>query len=277
MLYACADLHLRLTPPRVFKGSQVEWLKYQRDAMEFIFSRIGKDDDLAIVGDIFHRAVNPQELTNMFLDSIKKCKGTVYIMNGNHELLNRNMSKECSYYTLQTIEDHRIKDLSTKYKGTIPFGEEIVDKGEEIVFLHQDIWQNKGTMPPNCTGMFASDVIKMLPSAKIIIAGDIHTGYDTKNFHMCGCVTIQTVKFMDYNCSFIKVNDDFTIERIFLPKVDFFTEDYYISDSDDSSEKLIKKLSNTEIEGLDFIANLEKVFIKSKEEVVKKIRKWGNI
>ena len=282
MRFICtADWHIRATKPRC--RIDEDWMLTQKNALSQIFKIADKMRcNVYCVGDVFHSNSDTNfECISMVQDFSNKLTGigkTLGVLAGNHDLLyhsSDNLKKSAigvlldSYnigYILDSINDEIQDNISASNF------DENDDKDAEIVFKHTLVFPDTKSIPPNCNGKTAKELLKEFPKAKWIFTGDYH-----KNFHYeknerhvvnSGCLLRQASDFKDYQCGVYFVDTDKNIVE-FIPIIDNeeLIDDSYILKENEREERIdnfVNKLKETETVTLDFLANVENA-LKSNE------------
>lgn len=221
-LLLTADLHLRHDMPRCRVDD--DWMESQRKDLENIVE-ISKDkevDAVFLLGDIFHRPVEPPEVVNMFIQEFNPIKDITWLLIGNHDVKYHNveLKEECSigtvlksFYSLTKLKDKTLNVTAFN------FGTESGDFGD-IVCSHQLVFPSEESRGL-AGGKTAEEVVKEFGSPKALLMGDYHEGWEKKVNDtlciMCGCMNIQSGKLKDYKPHVIILDSDtLEYEKVYL-------------------------------------------------------------
>ena len=215
-----SDLHIRPEAPRCRGENDLDWAKHQFDRLaEVAHYAVEHKENVAIAGDIFHRATNPEWVANLFLSAFKpvvKAGQLVYIMMGNHDLKHRNSKDDkVSYDILKNVGEYGgIRLLGYEHHSIVEYGTETIvgrDKGDYL-FLHVLTFKTDKDVPYGVTHYETADsLFKKYPNFKYIVVGDQHNPFhvESKGRHVinCGCLTPQSIGEKDYKLGFWHITD----------------------------------------------------------------------
>lgn len=260
----CSDLHLRHDMPTC--RCDEDWIESQRIDLQNI-GKIAKKNNVEqvwVLGDIFHRPVEPPEVVNLAISEMKSWPST-YIMAGNHDLQFHAVSNasKSSYGTLREFFDSI--SLATVDMNAIAF-----DFGTEmenncgIVCTHQLVFPNEEARGL-ASGKTAEEIVKEFPRASAILMGDYHEGWDKfcddGVLIMCGCMNIQSGKLKDYSPRVVIFDTEtYEYHSEYLPQehVKITTEHLVeAKQRDERLEKCMESVSGLTSEEFDFIGNLK--------------------
>lgn len=266
MKFICtADWHIRATKPRCRIDS--DWIQTQRQALAQIvkISR-NKKAPVMVVGDLFHSNSDTSFECIQMVQQMADELGELYILAGNHDLpyhSSENLEKSAIGVLLNSNKVHLIKEF---YEGISASNfDEKDDKNAEIVFKHTLVFPDAKSIPPNCDGTTAKELLEEFPKAEYIFTGDYHHNfhYEKNGRHVVnsGCLLRQASDFKDYQCGVYFVDTDNNICE-FIPIIDQeqLIDDSYILQENEREERIdnfVQKLKETENVSLDFLANVE--------------------
>ena len=218
-LLLCADLHLRHDMPICRRDA--DWMESQRRDLEIIgdIAKAEKVDDIWLLGDIFHRPVEPPEVVNMFIRETEFWPHRPWILCGNHDLKYHNieLKNECSIGTVLTQYPSLADEYPLLNVAAWDFGTE-ADAGCAITAIHKLVFPAKNELVPN--SLTADDIFKMYPSSRLIVMGDYHDGWEVKQGDrlaiMCGCMNIQSAALASYT-PHVVIIDTNTLEYKLVP------------------------------------------------------------
>lgn len=260
--YPVADLHLRRSVPRCRPQDKEIWFAHQQERIRWLFSF--EDGAIVIAGDIFDAAIMDPLIFNMFADEVNTRKNPVYYMPGNHDLLNHNHAQlDASTVGILSRISGNILPMG-EFCDYIPFGgkEIIPGRNHSILCIHQLVFPNKGSAPPNTKGITAENLLTLYPQYSIILTGDNHSHFlyekDGRYVLNPGCFTKQDVSYKDEALSIFRV-DGMDIKEIPLPPDNDCIEDAYIisaKEREDRGHALVEKLKSVKGRGFDFKKNV---------------------
>ena len=277
-----ADWHLRADKPRCRLDK--DWIATQRSQiMEVSDYANHYDCSVIIVGDIFNKAVVPEEITNMFLQFCTTVPNGVYILAGNHDL---------PYHSIDNVHNSSIgilltiaEKMNSPYLKTLDsfddmswshFGLPTIKKGTGTnVALHRLVFESIKDIPPGVNAVTAQDLLDEYPSAFFILTGDMHQSFhyvsdDNRCVINPGHLNRQSadqtnppvVYFVDTDALFfapLSITDN----------EDLVTDEYLKKESDreDRIEAFIEKIQGTESVTLSFIDNIEQAIQTNKQSL----------
>lgn len=263
-----ADLHLRHDRPVC--RSDKDWIESQIADLKNIGEIIREEDctEVWLLGDIFHRPVEPPEIVNLAVNGFNEWKCDIYAIAGNHDLehhsmLNWEKSSLSNLFNAGVLKS--FLDRPGVAIGAYNFDEENSSHlpDDDIVLCHRLVFKDD-RMKNLISGYTAEDMLKLFPKAKVILMGDYHEGWDTNiqnvSMAMIGCMNIQSGKLKDYKPR-VGVFDTETLELKFveLPQdhVDITTEHLVEADRRNSRlEACMKSISDVQSMEFDFLGNL---------------------
>ena len=262
-----ADWHIRATKPRC--RIDEDWIQTQRQALAQIvkISR-EKKTPVMVVGDLFHSNSDVSFECIQMVQQMADELGELYILAGNHDLpyhSSENIEKSAIGVLLNSSRIFNIKTFTDSERISASNFDEPDDKNAEIVFKHTLVFPDAKSIPPNCDGITAKELLEEFPNAEWIFTGDYHHNfhYEKNGKHVVnsGCLLRQASDFKDYQCGVYFVDTDRNIVE-FIPIIDSeqLIDDSYILQENEREERIdnfVQKLKDTESVSLDFLANVE--------------------
>lgn len=268
MKFICsADWHIRATRPRC--RIDEDWIQTQRQALAQIV-KISKEKKapVMVVGDLFHSNSDVSFECIQMVQQMADELGELYILAGNHDLpyhSSENIEKSAIGVLLNSSRIFNIKTFTDSEKISASNFDEDDDLNAEIVFKHTLVFPDAKSIPPNCDGTTAKELLEEFPNAEWIFTGDYHHNfhYEKNGRHVVnsGCLLRQASDFKDYQCGVYFVDTDKNIVE-FIPIIDSeqLIDDSYILQENEREERIdnfVQKLKDTESVSLDFLANVE--------------------
>ena len=268
MRFICtADWHIRATRPRC--RIDEDWIQTQRQALAQIV-KISKEKKapVMVVGDLFHSNSDVSFECIQMVQQMADELGELYILAGNHDLpyhSSENIEKSAIGVLLNSSRIFNIKTFTDSEKISASNFDEDDDLNAEIVFKHTLVFPDAKSIPPNCDGTTAKELLEEFPNAEWIFTGDYHHNfhYEKNGRHVVnsGCLLRQASDFKDYQCGVYFVDTDKNIVE-FIPIIDSeqLIDDSYILQENEREERIdnfVQKLKDTESVSLDFLANVE--------------------
>ena len=270
-----ADWHIRSTRPRCRIDD--DWIETQRQALAQIV-RISKDRDatVIVVGDVFHSNSDVSFECIRMVQNMADELGELYVLAGNHDLpyhSSENVGKSAIGVLLNSVNIFPISEFFERHcensgenihYSAVNF-DEPDDTFAEMVFKHTLVFPDAKSIPPNCDGTTARELLREFPAARWIFTGDYHHSfhYEKDGRHVVnpGCLLRQASDFRDYKCGVYFVDTDRIIAE-FIPIIDSeqLIDDSYITrenEREDRIDNFVQKLKDTESVSLDFLANVE--------------------
>ena len=167
-----ADLHISGTVPRC--RLDTDWSQTQRAMVAFLVATANKHQcPLVLCGDIFDKPRVATECVVFTIQELRKAAHGVYLLAGNHDLLQANVETlhQTSLGVLLEIFPH-IPQIDG-VQDAQPFG---LDKstGASVLFTHQLVFKDEKSRPPMAKGLTAAELLDQFPGAKWIFTGDHH-------------------------------------------------------------------------------------------------------
>jgi DNA repair exonuclease SbcCD nuclease subunit len=264
----CSDLHFRLDVPRCRGESQEDWIKHQFDRFgEMVDYANDTDSDIYVAGDIFHRAGNPEYLTNLLVKALAKLKGDFYIMPGNHDLRYREEDHgKSSYDLLQSLVAFGKVRLITERFAVVPYGdvEPIGKIDSDYVFLHTLTFEKEKDVPYGVQHYETANSLLKRYSHKYIIVGDQHKAFhvEKNGRHVinCGSMSTQSLGEVKYPHSFFHIADE--VKQVKFTTPISLVSDKFIKQEKDSEGRItamVEQLAAYKGRSLDFLKSLEMV------------------
>jgi len=226
-MIAVADLHLRYTIPRCRGESQQEWLDHQRYRLrEIVQTANTKGMHVLIAGDIFHTAIVPVEIINMFIEEFSKAHLAPFIMPGNHDLRYRDTSlKDTAYEVLDTLCDAGIFDRIQDTYAEVLYGADhaIGVVNDDLVAIHTLTFESEKKVPYGVKEFETSESLFKKYSHKYLIVGDMHRPFIAKKGERilinCGSLTVQNKNEAEYEHGYTILDEEDGIAT-FVPFTD---------------------------------------------------------
>lgn len=276
MRFICtADWHIRATRPRC--RIDEDWIQTQRQALAQVvkISKVKKAPVL-VVGDLFHSNSDVSFECIQMIQQMADELGELYILAGNHDLpyhSSENIEKSAIGVLFKSLNIFPIKEYFEKlYYNSgegINYSAKNFDEQDykfaHVVFKHTLVFPDAKSIPPNCDGTTAKELLEEFPNAEWIFTGDYHKHfhYEKNGKHVVnsGCLLRQASDFKDYQCGVYFVDTDKNIVE-FIPIIDSeqLIDDSYILQENEREERIdnfVQKLKDTESVSLDFLANVE--------------------
>lgn len=276
MKFICtADWHIRATKPRC--RIDEDWIQTQRQALDQIV-KISKDKKapVMVVGDLFHSNSDVSFECIQMVQQMADELGELYILAGNHDLpyhSSENIEKSAIGVLFNSQNIFMIADWFEKYHfntgGKFLYSASNFDEQDytnaKVVFKHTLVFPDAKSIPPNCDGTTAKELLEEFPNAEWIFCGDYHHNfhYQKNGRHVVnsGCLLRQASDFKDYQCGVYFCDTDKNIVE-FIPIIDSeqLIDDSYILQENEREERIdnfVQKLKDTESVSLDFLANVE--------------------
>jgi hypothetical protein len=281
-LIIAADLHLRGDKPRCRLDE--DWEETQNNALAELVKITNKyDAKLCVVGDIFHRSIEPPWVVNMFLKHMSELKHRYYTLAGNHDLPYHNPNKinESSFgSTIYAKDQYFLGELGQAND----FGDKSEHPSEEMVFIHRLVFKTAKEMPPNTEAVTAGELLVEFPIAKWIFTGDNHRGfvYERKGRHVInpGCFLRQAADFKDYKplVVFVDTKDDIVGAVALSDKGEMINDEYITKENErkDRIAAFVEHIQNSESSTLDFQKNVMDDLNKVDKETAKMIKNIMN-
>lgn len=288
MKFICSsDWHIRPDRPRC--RTDEDWDNTQKLMVRNIVSIANKYNvPLCIVGDLFNKGTVPEYLMIMLIEEFSNINKKVHILAGNHDL---------PYHSMENIENSSIGVFFSLAKGHnkivhgmsefgawLDFNTESSGSLDDVLFVHMLVFKLLKSIPPNCDGLTASQLLEKYPNYKWIFVGDNHKNfhYENEGRHVIngGCTIRQSSDEKLYKPSVFYVDTEKEIvERIYLDDNVEMIDDEYLQKEEERDNRItafvegIKKSTNI---SLSIIDNIEKAISKNKktldEDTIKMIR-----
>lgn len=275
-----ADLHLRHDRP-ICRADE-DWMKSQETDLGNIQKIIKEKgcEEVWLLGDIFHRPVEPPEVVNLAIDAFSYWHHShgngcsIYAIAGNHDLEHHSLknwqkSSLSNLFGMWMIHPFGDRPQSIDI-GAYDFGDE--DKEEnphssDVVLCHKLVFKDDKMKGLITNGWTAEDMVKKFPSAVTILMGDYHEGWDTKigntQLAMIGCMNIQSGKLKDYKPRVAIFDDEtFELEFVELPQDHVkITTEHLVEQKlrDDKLERCMNAMEKCESMEFDFVENLREL------------------
>ncbi|MFA5153514.1 MAG: metallophosphoesterase [Clostridia bacterium] len=290
-IVSCSDLHVRPDRPRCRTDN--DWDETQRLMIRNIVSIANKYNvPLCMVGDLFNKGTAPEYLMIMLIEEFSNINKKVHILAGNHDLPYHSMeniqnSSIGVFFSLAKNHSKIVHGMSEFSSSWCDFNSIIsgdTDYSKSSLFIHQLVFKTLKSIPPNCDGMTASQLLEKYPNYKYILTGDNHKcfHYEKDGRHVIngGCTIRQSSDEKSYKPSVFYVDTEKEIvERIYLDDNVEMIDDEYLQKEEERDNRItafvegIKKSTNI---SLSIIDNIEKAIKKNNktldEDTIKMIR-----
>lgn len=279
-LIITADWHIRATRPRC--RIDEDWMQTQRKALQQLveIAKV-KKAPVFVVGDLFNSNTDTSFECIQIVQQVADELGELYALAGNHDLpyhSSENIEKSAIGVLLNSQNIFPIKKYFEGFECSASNFDEKDNKAADIVFKHILVFPDLKSLPPNCDGITAKELLSEFPNAKYIFTGDYHHNfhYEKNGRHVInpGCLLRQASDFKDYKCGVYYVDTENEIVE-FIPIIDNeqFVDDSYIlkqEEREERIEKFVDKLKDTKNVSLDFIDNVHKAIAANKlsEEMI---------
>lgn len=277
-----SDIHIRPDLPRCRIDSN--WEETQRLMIEEIINIANKYNiPLCIVGDLFDSGSVPDRLINMLLNEFSKINKKVYFIAGNHDLPYHsitNVNNSSIGILISLLSNHKKIEHGMPCGVWHDFNCEILGEGT-IFFTHRLVFKSLKSIPPNCTGVTAQQLIDEVTeiNSKIqwIFTGDNHKNfhYENNGIHVVnpGCTIRQSVDEISYKPSVFYVDTEKEIvERIYLSDNAEMVDDSYIKNENERDERIgafIQGIKKSKKVSLSIIENIDKAIENNKDNLDK--------
>jgi len=263
-----ADLHLRKSVPKCRKETEDEWFMQQWKQLNFIVEKaIEYGCDVLLGGDTFHTSIVQDEIKNMFINAFSTIK--VSGIAGQHDLPEhswRNLNKS-SYGVLKNTDVLPSPSICSYCH----FGTDIVTVNDEIMLVHELVFENAQKIPPNVRAKTAEQMLDEYPKAKWILCGDQHHGFyyqkGKRHVIMAGCMNRQAADFIDYEpCIWYIDTESDEVVRILIPDDRNMISDKHIKDKDERTDRIsafVSLIKDAKAVSLDFDENVRNGIISN--------------
>jgi predicted phosphodiesterase len=241
-----ADFHLRADRPRC--RADEDWIKSQKEVLSFISDQANAMNiPICIVGDIFDTPVVSDPIKLLFMRFATSVNYGIYTIAGNHDLQyhsvkNLDNSSFGIINHMMTIENSCVSNLNILGKAAY-FDDELTGPENGIIFIHQLVFPDIKSLPPNTKALTAQDMLDLYPEAKWIFVGDYHQAFHYKkkgkNVVNPGCINIQKADYKDYTPSiYIVDTEEETVDRIMLPNDSTKITDIYLRTEEERETRI---------------------------------------
>ena len=272
-----SDWHVRPDRPRC--RTDEDWDNTQKLMIRKIIDWANHYNvPLCIVGDLFNKGTVPEYLMIMLIEEFSNINKKVHILAGNHclpyhSMENVNNSSIGVFFSLSKYHSKIVHGMS-EFGAWMDFnGEDKSGQLDDVLFIHQLVFKSLKSIPPNCDGLTASQLLEKYPNYKWIFTGDNHKNfhYENEGRHVInsGCTIRQSSDEKNYKPSVFYVDTEKEIvERIYLDDNVEMIDDEYLQKEEERDNRItafvegIKKSTNI---SLSIIDNIEKAINKNKK------------
>lgn len=276
-LLVTGDWHLTKKRPRC--RTDEDWMETQEKQLaQIALESSARKCPVLIVGDIFNKAVVPEEIVNLFLKFCHLMNNDVLFIAGNHDLPGHTMAKVDKssigiLFNVMKMGTTKLVSLD-KYKKEISyahFGEEIQNPGNEILVLHELTIPSTKALHPDADAITAKEQLRLHPDAKYIITGDCHIPfhYKEKNRHVInpGHLNRQKTNELEQPIMYYLDTETEEIEEIEIVDDAELVTDTYLSqveEREDRIEAFIEKVASQKEVSLSFEDNIAETVAMNK-------------
>lgn len=263
----CSDLHLILAKPPCRPETKEGWFELQKATLIRLTELIDEyDAPLIIAGDIFENARAREELSNLFLDIMQPYKDRLYILAGNHDKFFHNPDLTKTSFGILTKVFTTIQNSPYSNVGGIDYNMVDEYKGKhEILFMHELTIDGRSAHLAEYGGTSSQAWLDKFPNAAFIITGDnhhkfVHADEGNRVVINPGCMTRQSIDFVDYSPAVFLVDINEGVHEILLPdkEVSLSTthRDVIVERDERIAEFMDLVNSQDKSTALDFVARL---------------------
>jgi len=259
-----------------------DWINTQKGHLEKVVSEANKRDCPAIiVGDVFNRAVVPESIKRLFIESCKNLSNSITVIPGNHDLIHHSMSnlKDSSIgviIAIAELENVKIVPMEVYYNECSwqNFGEDVTNPGRDILFLHKLVFESPKDLPPGSNDPTAQELLDMYPGYTWIFTGDCHKPfhYEKNGRHVInpGHLNIQKANELDPPLFFYVDTKKGIVEKILVGDNPELIDDEYLTDEEEKENRIGAFIERVEMNGnisLSFMDNIDQGLIEKKSEL----------
>jgi len=230
---AFADLHLSEKPP-LCRAGEVDWMKYQRNVVQWISAQAENANKVYIAGDVFDSCTPSVSFVNEVINWFSQypLKNVEYIF-GNHDLPNNNIefARLSPLWTLARAcqwgyAGHKGYDYS---RAWVPHNA----NKSGVVLIHDLVYMHKPFPNAPTKGNYLN-VVKQIQGQKLYICGDNHTPFYVHEkdytFLNCGGVYRRTATQKDYQGRIWRINKDNVCTPIYLDQsTEWFSDEHVLT------------------------------------------------
>lgn len=264
------DQHLKVEVPTCRTQTDEEWKLFQYERLCEIVDIANKHKaDVLFTGDMFDTPKTPVEMVSILINALRNLDGMAHFLSGNHEK---------SYHRESNVDSASIgviKALAGDNTGNIRYYtpeehstaqqfEHSYRLNDEITMIHTLSFSKEEDIPFGCDAYTADDLFEKYDTPYLCV-GDNHMAFHVekngRHVISSGCMTVQTVKEMEYKPSvyFVDTSNDI-VECIKLFHDPSKVSNEHITkkkEHDESLESAIKLLQEVgDDTTLDYVANL---------------------
>lgn len=197
-----ADWHLRNDRPLCRLDE--DWIETQRDMIRQIVKLANdRDAEIVIGGDLYHTPIVPARISHLFLSEIRKCRNAVYVMGGNHALLNHREENvdDSSIGLLRYVEGNIVYMPAEEMKVDNRF-EHFCALNDNIGIVHTLCFKKETDIPFGANATYAQALLDKYDECKVLFTGDNHRKFayekDERYVLNPGAPIIQRASDIDY-------------------------------------------------------------------------------
>lgn len=267
-----ADLHLRNDRP--IARVDEDWLETQRQMLRFLVDTSNKYDiPVSIGGDLFNTAIVPVRISNLFLSEMRACRNTIYVMGGNHSLLNHQeeLLDDSSVGLLQYVCGNIVYLPSEEHRTEGRF-EHVAELDKEMLLIHTLCFETEEEIPYGSNATHAKALLDKYPDYKYLLLGDNHTSFkyekDGRYVINPGTPIIQNASLIGYDPKIYLVAD--MVAPYFVPSDPEMITSNHLEIQKERNERIENFISTVKADGrvsLSFEDNLKEAMRSAPIEV----------
>lgn len=261
-----SDTHFSGTRP--VSRRDPDWIGAQEKTLQFLVDTANAHQaPLALTGDVLDHARVATVVVNMVLRCFREVLHGVYLIPGNHELLNHRWEDVEQASIGIILKSYPLIPQIDGVQDAAPFGKDR-DTGAPVVFTHQLVFRDEKSKPGKAVGHTAQSLLDSLPSAKWIFTGDYHDSYwhtspDGRHVVNPGCTMVHNAaKIGDVcRCALVDIDAE-SVEWIEIPDDPSMVSDAHLRTVEARESRVGAFLERVKGAGgvvLDFRANLDAV------------------
>ena len=228
-----SDTHFAGTRP--VSRLDADWIGSQERTLMFIVDTANLcGSPLVLTGDVLDHARVSTEVVNMVLRCLLKVQFGVYLIPGNHELLDHRWEDVEKASIGIILKSHPLIPQIDGVQDAAPFGKDN-STGAPVVFTHQLVFRDDASKPGKAHGHTAQSLLDSLPNARWIFTGDYHDSYwytssDGRHVVNPGCTMVHNVnKIGDTcRCALVDIVAE-SVEWIEIPDDPSMVSDFHIA------------------------------------------------